>query len=211
MLEIKSDNKGLLLPRIDFNNRPDSPVAGLVIYVNANGPAGNGIYYYDGTGWLKLGTSTFYLGMQAAGGVVFYLDSTGQHGMAAASFDQGSAMWGCDTTLIGPGAQHFEFNTGDLNTAAIVAACPEQATAAKICDTLVMNGYSDWFLPSADELDSMWTHRDLIGGFIASAWYWSSTEWDSGGSVFVNMDPGWTPYWICSKSYFLNVRCVRKF
>ena len=63
MLEVSSDNKGLLLPRIDFNNRPASPAIGLLIYVISNGPLGNGLYLFDGSGWLKLNaTNAFSIG-----------------------------------------------------------------------------------------------------------------------------------------------------
>ena len=80
MLEIKSTNKGLLLPRINFNNRPSNPVVGLLIFVTANGPAGNGLYFYDGAGWTKISTVSYYMGQHVNGGVVFYIDPTGMHG-----------------------------------------------------------------------------------------------------------------------------------
>jgi hypothetical protein len=212
MLEIKSNNKGLLLPRIDFNNRPLNPATGLLVFITANSPAGNGLYVFDGIGWLKIGTTSYYEGQQAAGGVVFYVDPTGQHGLVAAPMDQGIAGWGCDSTLIGPGAEHFGINTGDTNTAAIVAGCNQPLFAAKICDTLMLNGYSDWFLPSADEMDSVRVHGSAIGGLVPGDWYWSSTEWDDFGAAFILNDPGFSPYWVCSKTYnFLKVRCVRKF
>ena len=213
MLELKSDNQGLLLPRIDYNNRPASPVAGLLIYVTANAPFGNGLYIYDGSGWLKVSTVNYYPGIQAEGGNVFYLDGTGKHGMAAASMDQGHWQWGCVSTLIGAGAQHFAFGEGDLNTAAIVAACsPPDTSAAVICDTLTLNGYTNWYLPSADEMDSLWLHQDLVGSLVPGEWYWTSTEWDAGGAVFVSNVPNFTLTWICDKSCnFVNVRCIRKF
>ena len=133
--------------------------------------------------------------------------------MIAAAADQGQANWGCNGTLIGAGAQHFGLGTGDLNTAAIVAGCTQPAAmAAKICDTLQLNGFTDWYLPAADEMDSVRVHGSVIGGLVPSPWYWSSTEWDAGGGVFVTNDPGFTPYWICTKAYdFVNVRCIRKF
>ncbi|MBT3210234.1 MAG: hypothetical protein HN347_17970, partial [Bacteroidetes bacterium] len=40
MLDVKSTNKGMLIPRIDFDDKPASPATGLLIYVSANGPSG---------------------------------------------------------------------------------------------------------------------------------------------------------------------------
>jgi hypothetical protein len=213
MLDIKSSNKGLLIPRIDFNNRPSNPAAGLLIFVTNHGPHGNNaLYLYTGLGWSMLALGTYNLGQFTAGGVVFYVDSTGMHGLVAAPFDQSSGTdWGCYGTLIGPAAEHQAFGYGQQNTTAVVNGCPTPGIAARICDTLTLNGLSDWFLPSADELDSMYVHRDTIGVFN-TFWYWASTEQDAYGGWIVNFDPGnpfegWT-----DKSYnFVNVRCVRKF
>ena len=36
---------------------------------------------------------------------------------------------------------------------------------------------SDWFLPSIDELNELYSHRQTVGGF-ANGIYWSSTEYD---------------------------------
>jgi hypothetical protein len=43
--------------------------------------------------------------------------------------------------------------TGNTNTNLIVAVQGNGNYAAKICYDLVLNGYSDWFLPSRDEPD----------------------------------------------------------
>jgi Protein of unknown function (DUF1566) len=51
--------------------------------------------------------------------------------------------------------------------------------AARICDTLTLNGHTDWFLPSKDELDQMYIQRNIIGGF-SSGNYWSSSQVDAG-------------------------------
>lgn len=56
MLEIQSTNKGVLVPRIDYNSRPGSPVNGCLIYVIVNGPSGdNSFYYFDSGSWKRIG------------------------------------------------------------------------------------------------------------------------------------------------------------
>jgi len=212
MLEVKSDSLGLLLPRVDYNNRPTNPATGLMIYFTLNAPFGSGLYYYNDTTWLKISLSSTYLGQAAWGGIIFYIDYTGIHGLVAAPMDQGWEPWGCDSVLIGPGAQHLEIGYGDTNTAAIVAGCPESNFAAKLCDDLELNGYSDWYLPSKDEQDSLMVNRYIVGGFVEDDWYWSSSEADSTGAVMKINNPAWIYSWTsASKSYSLNVRCIRKF
>jgi hypothetical protein len=63
---------------------------------------------------------------------------------------------------------------GQANTTAIVNGCSTTGIAARICDELVLNGYSDWFLPSYDELNQMYIQRNLIGGFSTTNRYWCS-------------------------------------
>ncbi|TAG97767.1 MAG: hypothetical protein EAZ17_09530, partial [Sphingobacteriales bacterium] len=54
ILDIKSSNMGVLIPRIAKANRPSSPATGLLVYQIDNTP---GFYYYDGSGWQVLGSS----------------------------------------------------------------------------------------------------------------------------------------------------------
>jgi hypothetical protein len=214
ILDLQSTSLGLLLPRIDFNDRPVPAPAGLMIFVIANGPQGNNaLYIYNGTNWTKLTTSTGGIGDQMEGGIVFWLDTSGVHGLVSAIADLDATEWGCFGTLIGPDAQHELIGTGDTNTAAIVAGCTDDWIAAYSCDTLSLNGYTDWYLPSRDELIEVYNQRTLIGGF--SAWlYWTSTEpaaaeFPEEAAWIVNFTDG-TVGWT-AKSGTLNVRCVRKF
>ena len=109
------------------------------------------------------------------GGNVFYLDGNGG-GLIAAPSDQTSAIWGCSGTAIA-GANGFAIGTGNQNTIDIEADCPTAGIAADICANLTLGGYSDWFLPSQDELAEMCLalHSQGLGGF-ANNWYWSSTQ-----------------------------------
>jgi hypothetical protein len=50
-LDIKSENKGLLIPRILQADRPSDPATGLLIYQTNGTP---GFYYYDGSQWNRL-------------------------------------------------------------------------------------------------------------------------------------------------------------
>jgi len=47
--------------------------------------------------------------------------------------------------------------------------------AACICDTLTLNGFTDWYLPSINELKGMYDNQKLIGNFTVGD-YCSSTE-----------------------------------
>ncbi|MEI6751601.1 MAG: DUF1566 domain-containing protein [Paludibacter sp.] len=47
--------------------------------------------------------------------------------------------------------------------------------AASMCLSYESGGYSDWFLPTINELQILYNNRTVIGGFIPYS-YWSSTE-----------------------------------
>ncbi len=54
ILDIESDDKGIMIPRLEEANRPASPNEGLLIYQTDNNP---GFYYYDGDDWTRLDNS----------------------------------------------------------------------------------------------------------------------------------------------------------
>jgi len=97
---------------------------------------------------------------------------------------------------------------GIYNTRQIIYAQGAGNYSAYLCDTLVAYGYSDWYLPSKDELNALYVNRASIGGFIETI-YLSSTEFSSTtamGLYFLNGKWSTT-----SKIHnFLPVRCVRR-
>ncbi len=112
------------------------------------------------------------------GGIVFYLDNEGG-GLVCAEGDQGAeAEWGCYATSID--GTSVDIGTGAANTSAILSICTQTSIAARICQNLALNGYTDWFLPSKDELNLMYENLRLIGiGGFANNFYWSSSQCDS--------------------------------
>lgn len=114
------------------------------------------------------------IGQKYQGGIIFYLNDTGEHGLIAYQSDLEDGPWGClDTNPEPPNpdppsapiAQNDDIGYGEQNTLAIVNFCDEPNIAARLAYTLDGNGYDDWYLPSINELALIYENRDLIGGF----------------------------------------------
>ena len=163
------------------------------------------IYQYGAPAWVH-----FYLlgDTGPAGGKVFYVTDAGLHGLEAAPADQSSGVpWGCYGTTIA-GADGNAVGTGAAKTAAIVAGCGEANTAAKIADAYALNGYTDWYLPSSDELNLLYQQKTVVGGF-AGGNYWISSETDSLYAWFQDFNDGFLGG--SYKYEALSVRAVRAF
>jgi hypothetical protein len=220
-LDITSTTGGLLIPRMTETQRDAiSPAAtGLMIY-QTDGTVG--FYYYNGSSWAEVAatSATYSIGDVVNGGVVFWLDSTGQHGLVCSFSDVATSVeWGCygtdlpnvlnvpynGGTPLGLGA---EIGDGFNNTNDILQDCPT-APAALAARSLG----AQWFLPSAKELNQMYINKTTlegVSGFTAfSNFYWSSTEGDN--------NYAWLQYFVNGnqynhfKNYTANVRAVRAF
>ena len=148
------------------------------------------------------------IGSTFTGGLVFYNDGAG-HGLVCAPTDQSSGTeWGCYGTLIG--GTLTALDTGFANTNAIVAGCTTPGIAAKLCDTLTLGGYTDWYLPAKDELNLIYVnlHTQSLGGF-ASNYYWSSSEYVANLAWLQYFSVGYQNYY--NKLYTFYVRAVRAF
>jgi hypothetical protein len=130
---------------------------------------------------------SFKIGDSAEGGIVFSVDETGEHGLVAAEMDQG----------------HGE-NWYD---------------AQDVCSKLVLNGrstrafdgYNDWFLPSAEQLDKLYryfktpkTKVDFIYGY-----YWSTDDRGMAGALMQHFGSG--EQVIGKRDTIAYVRAIRKF
>ena len=181
-------------------------------YVRSYVTNSKGTTYGTEKSFITATPSSLYIGQSYAGGIIFYLDSTGQHGMVCATSDQGNTVWGCKGTFIG--GTSTAMGTGAGNTAAIVAGCSQTGIPAKVCDDLVLNSYSDWYLPSSAELMLLQSTIYLtgLGNFTNNTSYWTSSDGDASNAYLVDFYVGSGTYsYPNAKDYPLRFRAVRSF
>jgi PEGA domain/Protein of unknown function (DUF1566) len=152
------------------------------------------------------------IGDMYAGGIVFYVDETGQHGLVCAPTDQSSGIPWYNGLYTTTGARGEKVGMGKVNTEKIVNSQGVGSYAAKLCADMHLNGYHDWFLPSIGELTLMYKnlHQKGLGNF-ARDWYWSSSEGKDYyyDAWIFNFDHGYTSY--NNKIITKHVRAVRAF
>ncbi len=238
ILEASSTTQGFLPPRMTYNQRTQiaSPIAGLTIWCSNCGEYGE-MQVFNGISWTNMigRAASIYLrvGDVYQGGKVAYIlvngdpgyDATTQHGLIAATSDQSRSITWDRLTGEFPlyqgtnrGAIGTAIGTGFSNTSNIIASQGIIATnyAAGLARAYTGGGYTDWYLPSKDELNKLYLNRVAIGGFISNSngLYWSSSEiqsypyhsawlqdFSNGGplSIFKSFD------------FDVNVRAIRSF
>lgn len=185
---------------------------------------GNGTTYAAGTGTFTITKNTMLYAkwvkfelsdIGPAGGLIFYDKGSFTDGWryleSAPSQSEVSSAWGLMTVEIkttGTG-----IGTGKSNTEEIVK---KTSGAADYCSNLsVTNGgitYSDWFLPSQDELNAMFVNmvqpQPTVGDFHLSG-YWSSSERAIGHAWSQWFSNGEKTIFQKSNSYY--VRAARAF
>lgn len=96
---------------------------------------------------------------------------------------------------------------GEFNTQLIYDNNSVIDSGAKACLSFVdsLDGYSDYYLPSVDELQAV-----LNAGYIPSGFYmiWTSTEYDINEAYALNVDTGL--FEVTLKSETLNAMPIRK-
>ena len=192
---------------------------------NSEANMADGSCTYAEQGYDCGGNFTGYLvGMETEGGIVFYVDETGQHGLVAAMEDlEGTYSWGCYGIEVN-GADGTSIGTGYQNTMDIVnQECLAEnggIIAAQATIDAIINGYNDWYLPSIEELVeidiAVGPHSELNNlanlnintsdNFV----YWSSTERISNSSHAFILYPDGHSDWTGKWGGFL-VRPIRSF
>ena len=172
------------------------------------------------------------VGSFAEGGIVFYVDETGEHGLVAALEDIAEGIniqdwgssdgleWGCVDVNVS-GADEMNIGAGYQNTLDIVAQNCQTVNGGVSAAQATLNyeseGYSDWFPPSLNQLDEMYEvlgnngEEFNVGGFETNdySYYWTSTEKTSESAHSVNFSNGNSAGF--GKMFSLRVRAIRAF
>jgi hypothetical protein len=138
------------------------------------------------------------VGDSYGGGIVAYIlqsgdpgyDANKQHGLIATTADlNGGAEIAWSNIIALVGTTGTALGTGQANTTAIVGQGGCTSGAAYLCDHLTEGGYSDWYLPSKEELNKLYLNRVAIGGFD-NYYYWSSSEFSASNAWAQYFDTG---------------------
>jgi hypothetical protein len=146
--------------------------AGTTYYVRAFATNASGTSYGNEVSFVS---QTLQVGQSFEGGVIAYIDNSGQHGFIVAPNDQSNGVYWHVSNIGVTGASGTSIGTGNNNTINITNMYGSENNAARICFDFVSGGFSDWFLPSKDELYQLYLNKLNIGGFSNSN-YWSSSE-----------------------------------
>ena len=159
------------------------------------------------------------VGDSYGGGIVAYIlvngdtgyDPSVQHGLIAATADQSTGIQWYNGSNVVTGATGIAIGTGQANTTAIVTIQGAGSYAAQLCNDLTEGGYTDWFLPSKDELNKLFLNRLAIGGFAAPYSYWSSSEYDAFFAWCQSFSMDVQYYYYKDDTFYNRVRAVRAF
>lgn len=191
--------------------------SGTNIWINGNGTIGDPyiVNYYP----------AHYIGELFGGGVVFWVDHTGYHGLICSMVAFNEVQWSDVTsTEIGETAQSYW--NGQSNSNAIIAQSLS-SSAADLCNEYTNDDYgtdifSDWYLPSKGELKQLCNSYYMIqktlesDGNVATTpisenLYWSSTEALGGGNIAWGLHFGTGDMEAWYKTTMGLVRAIRAF
>jgi hypothetical protein len=200
VFEANSTTQGLLLPRMTFaqRNAISSPIVGLVIYCTNCGTSGE-MEVYDGSDWKNMigKTRSLVIGEPYQGGLLAYIlqlgdpgyDANVTHGLIVSTSDLGPIRWHNGSNIT-TNASGVLIGTGLANTNTIITRQGAVTTsyAAGLARSHNGGGFTDWYLPSRDEMYKIYLNKNSISGFSLYysgnyKTYWTSSENTTGVSA----------------------------
>lgn len=168
-------------------------------------------------------TEKLAYGSRHAGGIVFHLEPGGSHGLVCSEKDLGVAYWGGKWRIDAKG-KGIANGEGMANSRKIlelaswftmeegihIAKKIDMVTAARLCLESDHNGFTDWYLPTIDELRLIYLHLKArkLATFDAHN-YWSSNEDYESTAFYFYFGNGSVRS--INKTTMFSVRGVRRF
>jgi Protein of unknown function (DUF1566) len=205
-----------------FTSNITGLTAGYTYYVRSYATNANGTTYGNQINFVTTAAAgPFTIGQSYGGGIIFYIDGSGQHGLIAAPVDQSAAIRWTPAGVSNPSltnAAGFAIGTGAANTTTIINIQGSAPYAATLC-RLYYNGggFTDWYLPSIFELNQLFLQRTAVGGFpdpmlSGPNYYWSSSESSTGNAWAIDFNNNTVPTQTADhKLSYYRVRAVRAF
>lgn len=150
------------------------------------------------------------------GGTIAYVLQSGDvgyvsgefHGIVVAPSDQSSGIvWGTTTANVSTVNTMLQ---GAQNTANIISVNGAGSYAAKLCSDLTIGAYSDWILPSYDDLIAIYSSKSVLSGFTTGN-YWTSTQYISQSYAYIIHWGTGVHGWAAKDSPLIKLRAIRYF
>lgn len=184
----------------------------------------SGITAADTAYWNQKLNGGHFVGELYGGGVIFYVDRSGQHGMICAmESPPGYGQWSNLTVLIGQDGES-DWN-GQGNSNAIISQSGHVNSAAKDCDDYTNSDFgtgvfTDWYLPAIGQLLKLYVAfyevNKVVEGDgnpatfpVYKTVYWTSTEQGENYAYYLDFINGNSGY--SGKYNFMAVRAIRSF
>jgi len=139
-------------------------------------------------------TARHYVGELWGGGLVYHVYNNGQNGLIVSPDNLATInglTWHGSAGFVLTGAQSY--GDGASNTDTIVSVLGAGNYPAYLCDTLSVNGFTDWYLPSKSEM------LHLLGTFyIVESIYANDSDPNTNSLIEDNID-GFSGYWSSSE------------
>lgn len=219
IIEATSTKKGFLMPRLTEVQRTaiSSPVAGVQVYCT-NCASGIGPYAYNGSVWVPMFNTAsimYAVGQAKQGGIIFYVDDSGEHGLVVATADYVSTVAWISASNMNTNAVRSGIYGGQYNTELINKAQGNGISAALAAAQTTTGSYGDWYLPSKIELFMLYQVKASVGMSGSTGIYWSSTEVPAAygfvSETANNVDFSSGTQSTAAKSIASKVRAIRRF
>lgn len=178
-------------------------------YVRAYATNSVGTVYGNEVSFTSTANTTFFIGQSYGGGIIFYIDGTGQHGYISSLNDQFPGIIWYNGSFVLTNAINNIDGSGNTTQIINVQGLGPGSYAARICREFNGGGFTDWFLPAKDQLNILYNQKTVIGGFAGNVYYWSSTEYDIDNAWMQNFSGGQMNYYTKSSTNY--IRAIRFF